>query len=169
MAAIDYGAVVFKDAKVVNENQLVSDMYESVGWKTKESLGYACIGDKELTIGFGTRSIVVVENCERFTRIGDGMQVDTTGRMSVRLCVGRSNTPIHMKRLSNGVNIWHFTMKYKGHQYHVVFGDGIDPDFETWFRVQRVYHDKRTCRRIDKIYIGLWMQNLFGDWKRRKR
>lgn len=120
---------------------------------------YAYIGDKELTLCFHKNRVAVVDNSRVVMTFGDMWDYDTTGRMSIRECVGSSKTLIHLKRIADGV--WHLSTKYKGSRYDVIFGLGIDPDPLTWVRCRSVYYNKKDARKLERFFVRYWMRDLF--------
>ncbi len=201
MAAIDYGAVIFKNGKQVNHS-LFMDMLEAVGWvdvprilyedcnfvdngcsdcgncprstkkhysdprlgewdsvvgdcrgkvldRSKQIDGnyYAYIGDQHLTFCFYKTW------CDVFV---DGVESNVFGEVwsfcdrwySIRGEVdGRK---YHLKRI--GKWVYDFSIKYKGDQYHVVFGYGIDPNRRLWDKIKVRYVGKRLAWKVDRLY-----------------
>ena len=61
---IDYGAIVIKNGKVINQNEMFPDMMNCVGWENDDARNnyFAYAGNKELTLCFYRTHFVIYEN-----------------------------------------------------------------------------------------------------------
>lgn len=212
MAMIDYGAVVIKNGRVVNENQFFQNMKEAVGWEDHpglryphcdhaddeghsqcwdcpraftefhhhEILGdwenkyadcngvhfdsfmhtirgnyYAYIGDEELTLCFYKYKVAIVTSRTTRTDVGvvseDDFWCGYDFSKSLKLIINDAVIHIH-PAVKSGKDIWHCEMSYKGDYYHVIFGYGIDPNFDIWNESKYRYVGKKNADRIDSLY-----------------
>ena len=134
MAMIDYGAIVWKDGKLISTD-MFTEMKDMVGWDDEgehrlKGNYFAYIGDKDLTIGF-YKSIMRIhpypfnndeesvyfgwEKFEGWKRWEDGIWVDND-KENVYVTV--------RKRKFHDYYIC--KMNYRGHKYKVAFGYGVD-------------------------------------------
>lgn len=159
MAMIDYGAWVFKNGKLINEDQFFMNMEESVGWTdrgknrySREDLDgnyFAYVGDRELTIAvYKCVAVFVRDQQERKTvyHVGDQKAVHLYNH---DLPDGWELPPIHIhiKNLSDTVCVMEFG--YKGDFYRIVYGYGIDSDMSVWNRIKVRYLGKKLAKRLD--------------------
>ena len=163
MAMIDYGAIAWKDGKLISTD-MFTDMEEMVGWTDKDSNlkvhekldgnWFAYIGDKDLTICFYKYVMYIYcpndslshkdtiyfgsENYEEWCRWHTWVFPDKND------CIDLIVTPVA------GHEYYICKMKYRGHKYKVAFGHGVDLDYykkfhiidyygTPWFKISELY------------------------------
>ena len=107
----------------------------------------AYIGDKDITLCFYKSVVAVAINGEHTETLHCGLE----HRRSYRAEVNGAVIHIHPASKHND-RVWHCEMSYKGDNYHVVFGYGIDTDMNVWNRVKVRYLGKRAAKDIDMIF-----------------
>lgn len=147
MAMIDYGAIAFKNGKLISTDAF-TPMKEMVGWEDDkndtyyepstgemESLNlkgnyFAYIGDKEHTLSFYKNTIVIVscDDCNEFWLESENFN-STYYIWSKWKRITMYGDIIVTKRNGYYVCRW----KYKGDKYKVCFGHGVDlPYYKKW-------------------------------------
>ena len=190
MAYTDYGAIAFKNGKIIS-TEVFTPMIDMVGWEDTENDVYesrshivgesesdymkpiklngnyfAYVGDKDCTLAFYKEQIVIVE------RYGDG----TFGRYHeffnftpykwykwekyVGINDGKFPKVKVTKRNGYLVCKW----KYKGDKYKVYFGYGVDLPYYKKCRIVNYY---RSPKWIIKHEIPRWFKDKIYDLKER--
>lgn len=175
MAMMDYGAIAFKNGKLISK-EMFTPMIDMVGWEDTEKDVYesdcmkpialkdnyfAYIGDKDCTIAFYKEQIVTVSrhsygvfsyhheflNCTNYT---------WTKWTSDYLGTNLSNLSRAIVTKRNGYYVCKW--RYKGDKYKVYFGYGVDlPYYKKW-RIVNYYRSPRFNLYLirhwfeDKIY-----------------
>ena len=143
MAMIDYGAIAWKDGKLISTG-MFTDMIDMVGWddsdtdvKTSDKLYrnyFAYVGDKDLTVAFykdimhihfpeyeeyDRENIIIYFNHTEFKKWKywrKGFIVD--------------NDVVWIKVYPKRFHDYHICkIDYRGHKYKVAFGYGVDYDY----------------------------------------
>lgn len=202
MAMCDYGVIVIKNGKIINENQFFMDMQESVGWVDSPRIKYddcdcveygrsncngcpraqtehhsdpelgewdhtvgdcrgnaisyrdnidgnyfAYVGDENFTVCIYKTSATFLLNKEMalhtYGCVYDGIRC----RRSSKIKVG--NVVIRIKYISHSQFLMQFS--YKGDNYNIIYGYGIDSCKLTWDNVKVSYMGKKLANKIDKI------------------
>ena len=151
MAMLDYGAIAWKDGKLISTD-MFTDMKDMVGWddsniETKSPLVnnyFAYVGDEDFTLAF-YKYIMRIYN-PTFTYDNE------------EIFFGSEQKRFH--------NYYVCHMKYKGHKYKVAFGYGVDLDCykkwhmidyygTPWYRIMSEYRD-----------FKYWLRDLKWRWGR---
>lgn len=131
MAMIDYGAIAWKDGKLI-QTEMFEDMEKMVGW-SDEGTGKLCgnyftyIGDEQFTVGFYKHMMKVCNNFYPSESEDVYFSTNFVGwkRWSRIYSVGNEYIDIVVKpRKFHDYYIC--KMKYRGHKYKVAFGYGVD-------------------------------------------
>lgn len=150
MAMIDYGAIAFKNGKLISTD-MFTPMIDMVGWEdtetdthhnyftnTDEPLKlkgnyFAYIGDRNCTIAFYKCQIVIVSRWDNNEFRYDHEYFNRTKyTWSKWINYAGSHEVIVTKRNGYFVCKW----KYKGDKYKVYFGYGVDlPYYKRWHMV----------------------------------
>ena len=162
MAMIDYGAVVFKNGKLINENQLFVEMKDMVRWDDEERVyintsngeeykhsylhgnHFAYIGDEDFTIGF-YKTYCRISWKDNYDYLYACLDLDRRKSHTFTY----NGHSFKLKQI--GYRQYQCLMDYKGDHYNVIFGYGIDPNLKVWNNVKYIYCDKKTVRKIDRF------------------
>ena len=134
MAMIDYGAIAWKDGKLISTN-MFTPMEDMVGWSdnSKHRLdGYcfAFIGDKDLTLGFYKDVISIysaTDDCYNDTHYFCGVPFEGWHRWREWCLIGPdADVAEIIVRPRRFHDYYICKMKYRGHKYKVAFGYGVD-------------------------------------------
>ena len=174
MAMSDYGAIAFKNGKLMTTD-FFGDMKEMVGWEDTEKDTYhnystnvdeplslagnyfVYIGDADCTIAFYKTCMYVVENIGgEFFRHFECIGLWSKWKMRIG-----SSTAVVTKRNGYYVCKW----KHKGDRYKVYFGYGVDIELYTKWHVVNAY---RTPRFIWRYRILEFFKDKMYDWKFRQ-
>lgn len=152
MAMIDYGAIAFKNGKLLSTD-MFTPMIDMVGWEDTENDTYhdyytgkdeplklkgnyfAYIGDAKCTVAFYKTSICVIERLEdEFWNYSEcfGSSYFTWSKWASWVA---GNEMKVTKR--NGYYV--FKWKYNGDRYKVYFGYGVDFDYYKKWRIVNYY------------------------------
>ena len=161
MAMIDYGAIAWKDGKLISTD-MFDEMKNMVGWdddglklnfhqdrKTLKGSYFTYVGDEDLTICFykGIMTICYKNYNNEYEVETECMnETDYVGwkyfKKTIFTYKNGSIDMIDIKvypRFKFGHNYYVFKMEYNGHKYKVVFGYGID--FEYYIRTHHLLVD----------------------------
>lgn len=149
MAIIDYGAIAWKDGKLISTD-MFTPMIDTVGWHDDEIDGsnFVTIGDKDLTLGFYKNILTIV----RPKRI-DHHFIGNTEYKSWRywrnvIVVDKCVVEIFVKP-KRFHDYYVCKMKYNGHKYKVAFGYGVDlGGYKKWHMID--YY------RIPWVRFDIW-------------
>lgn len=162
MAVVDYGAILKTNGEVKNlNNGLFMDMEEAVGFSLKtvkhsytykgkeysrdldiDGNYFVYFGDKDVLFCVYKCNLLVIENMQ--TPKGFGLSSD--GRKKVlNTCVNGAN--IKIKEIAEGK--FHATIQYKGNNYQVLYGYGIDTNYKM-FKTLSKEHDYGYNKKVTK-------------------
>lgn len=153
MALIDYGVVVYKNGVCINENIFFQDMHCAVGWddrKTENHLSgnyFAFVGDKHLAAAFYKYFCRIKLDGEDVFELF-GTRHEGEDHKSLHFDVDCVH--FHVKSFDGRI-IW-MRFSYRGDHYNVIYGYGIDPDFDVWNKTKVIYLGKKLSRKVDRIY-----------------
>lgn len=159
MSLIDYGAVLIKNGKVINENQFFMDMEKSVGCKIDKVDGQYMIyaGDPDFVVATYKTILTVAVNKEigpMYFGLGLGKEpYESYRNKKVRHCYCSNGVHLTIKKIWYGV--YHAKFTYKGDFYSIIYGHGIDPDFKLWDQIKVRYLGKKGARKVDNLYKRL--------------
>lgn len=159
MAMIDYGAWVFKNGKLMNEDQFFMNMEQAVGWTdegkhpyTREDLAgnyFAYVGDEDLTVAVYKCVAVFVRNKKDRKTVYHVANQKAIHLYNEDLPEGWDLQPIHIHIKNIGDTDCVMEFGYKGDFYRIVYGYGIDPDMEVWDQTKVHYLGKKLAKRLD--------------------
>ena len=181
MAMVDYGAIVWKDGKLISTD-MFTPMEDMVGWSDEDKNKVLCadlssvlahnyfayIGDKDLTIGFYKDVMRIY--CPS-SMISDDIIYFSAGPFEGwhrwrrwYMIDSIDDTAEVIVRPRRFHNYYICKMDYRGHHYKVAFGYGVDLKYykkthiidyygTPWFRIGSLCRD---------------MKYKFEDWKRSK-
>lgn len=155
MAMIDYGAIAWKDGKLISTD-MFTPMIDTVGWHDDDINGnyFVAIGDKELTLAFYKGIMKVFNKRHANSTYGDytvhfgaedfykwkywkDFQITNNGDVNIIVKPKRFHDYYVCK------------MKYNGHKYKVAFGYGVDLDgYKKWHMID--YY------RIPWVRFDMW-------------
>lgn len=177
MAMLDYGAIAFKNGKLISTD-VFTPMMDMVGWEDDEQDTYhnyetdkdvplklngnyfAYIGDSDCTLAFYKCQMVIVKkfndgtfsyNHEFFncTNYTWSKWVDYAGKDFAKVKVTKRNGYLVCK--------W----KYKGDKYKVYFGYGVDLGYYEKCHIVNFYRSPKY-----RLYeIKSWFKDKIYDWK----
>lgn len=153
MAMIDYGAIVIKNGKVINQGKMFSDMKNCVGWEDEKIQHnyFAYVGNEEITLCFYRNHFDIYENKKYVNEIWpDFSPIHCKKSHYINTNFGT----IKVKTLANQVHCAYFSID--GNHYKVIFGFGIDSSKFIWDKNKYYYLKKRTANKVDKILNGCW-------------
>ena len=142
MAMMDYGAIAFKNGKLISTD-MFTPMIDMVGWEdTEEDMRhnyytnkdeplnlkgnyFAYIGDKDITVAFYKCGLIIVKRYDDvcFTNSEYFNGTDYKWYKWVRMEGGWDDSDMVVTK-RNGYYV--FKWKYKGDRYKVYFGYGVD-------------------------------------------
>lgn len=174
MAMIDYGAIAFKNGKIISTD-MFTPMIDMVGWEDTEKDTYhnyntdkdeplklngnyfAYIGDKDCTVAFYKTYIRIVENIngEFFNESEFFCNAYYTW---TKWNCWRSGGNIKVTK-RNGYYVCKW--KYKGDKYKVYFGYGVDLDCYMKYRMVNYYRSPMYIVRN----IPRWIENKIYNFK----
>ena len=176
MAMVDYGAIVWKDGKLISTD-MFTPMEDMVGWNDENDDKdfklngncFAYIGDKDFTVGFykDTMRIYSPDNehyNETFYFSGSPFERWSKWRKWYLVSSSLSDEVELIVRPRRFHDYYICKMKYRGHKYKVAFGYGVDLKYykkthiidyygTPWFRAKSICGD---------------IKSNFRDWKWRK-
>lgn len=129
MAMIDYGAIAWKDGKLISTD-MFTPMIDTVGWHDDEIDGdnFVIIGDKDLTLGFYKNVITIVRpkhTCRHFIS-----NTEYKGwRYWRNVLITNEDIVEIIVKPKRFHNYYVCKMKYNGHKYKVAFGYGVDLEY----------------------------------------
>ena len=180
MAMIDYGAIAFKNGKLISTD-MFTPMIDMVGWEDTEndtcynyntdkecplSLKgnyFAYIGDANLTVGFYKTMIRIVERWKNSEEgkweyfVADECFSSGSYKWSKWELYVEGNKMKVTKRNGFYVLRW----KYKGDKYKVYFGYGVDYDY--YKRCRMVNYYRSPLYFVHKI--PRWIKDKIYDYK----
>ena len=175
MAMIDYGAIAWKDGKLIS-TEMFTPMKEMVGWddsniETESPLVnnyFAYVGDRDLTLAFYKTYMKIYNSTFTY----DNKEIFFGSENFEKWKRWRFYAYVHQDFVNIIVkpkcfhNYYVCYMKYKGHEYKVAFGYGVDLNcykkwhmidyYSTpWYRIMSEYRD-----------FKYWLRDLKWRWGR---
>ena len=173
MSMIDYGAIVFKNGKLITHN-MFTPMKEAVGWEDDESMVttygkqplhlnhnyFTYIGDKEHTLAFYKCQMAEVF----YSEDKDGIYISKHTESfnygyytwsKWKHIIGNDYCTV---RHRNGYYVC--TWKYKGDKYKVYFGYGVDIDSYKKWHIVNYYRSLPHYFSKAKYNIKNWYKSL---------
>ena len=157
MAIVDYGAIAFKNGKLISTD-MFTPMEDMVGWKDTEQdvfhdYGkgkdipiqlngnfFAYIGDRDCTVAFYKQMIVIVERYKDGTFSYEDEWFNCTdyiwSKWRHHVFHGEFYNPVKVTK-RNGYYVCKWT--YKDNKYKVYFGLGVDFDSYKKWRIVNYY------------------------------
>lgn len=167
MAMIDYGAIAFKNGKLISTG-MFTPMKDMVGWEDTQNDTYhnyyldkdeplnlnknyfAYIGDQEYTVAFYKCQIVIAEKSHDNFWYTIEFLNDAKFIWSKWIYSTKYNDIIVTKRNGYYVCRW----KYKGDKYKVYFGYGVDLDYYKKWHIVNYY--RSIGYKLSKLRYLLW-------------
>ena len=177
MAMVDYGAIVWKDGKLISTD-MFTPMEDMVGWTDENDDKefklngncFAYIGDKDFTVGFYKNVMRIYRpkadpNYRDMAVYFGSESYEKWRRWRKWYVIDHKDLKLNMAELIVRPRRFHdyyiCKMKYRGHKYKVAFGYGVDLGYykkthiidyygTPWFRVSSLCRD---------------MKYKFEDWK----
>lgn len=158
MAMIDYGALVFHNGKLLNENQFFMEMQDSVGWNDEGNQDclngnyFAYVGDAEATVAF------YKYYCE-FSYEFNNCRTDYFAwwkKECKNCCVANVDyrgMKIKFRKITDGASVTDAEIHYKDKIYHVIFGYGIDCNLKVWNEIKCRYVGVTNAKKIDNLIL----------------
>ena len=175
MAMMDYGAIVFKNGKLISTD-MFTDMIDMVGWEDTEDDIYhnyntdkneqlklkgnyfAYIGDADCTVAFYKTGMRIVEKFEdEFLNDYEWFNNAYYTWSKWSRWVKGNNMKVTRR---NGYYV--FKWKYKGDKYKVYFGYGVDLYSYKKYRIVNYY---RSPMFIITYKIPTWIKDKIYDFK----
>ena len=177
MAMIDYGAIAFKNGKLISTD-MFTPMMDMVGWEDTEKDIYhdydtdkneqlklkgnyfAYVGDKDCTLAFYKCQMVIAERHKdgtfryhheyfNYTNYTWSKWEDYAGEVIAKIKVTKRNGYLVCK--------W----KYKGDKYKVYFGYGVDLGYYKKCHIVNYYRSPE----YDLYRIKRWFKDKIYEWK----
>lgn len=129
MAMVDYGAIAWKDGKLISTD-MFTPMIDTVGWHDDDIDGgnFVTIGDKNLTLGF-YKSMITIIRPKHIDYCSFGSEEYEGWRYwNKMLAMNKGVVEIFVKP-KRFHDYYVCKMKYNGHKYKVAFGYGVDLDY----------------------------------------
>lgn len=165
MAMVDYGAIAWKDGKLISTD-MFTPMEDMVGWSDEDKIKVLCadlssvlagnyfayIGDEDLTVSFYKSLMNIHYTEETDENIWFGWEdFKKWSRWEKSFSVGDDYVKL-MVRPRRFHDYYICTMTYRGHKYKVAFGYGVDLNYykkthiidyygTPWFRVKSWFRD----------------------------
>lgn len=176
MAMIDYGAIAWKNGKLIS-TEMFTPMKDMVGWDDSDldienplvNNYFAYIGDKDFTLAF-YKSVMRIYS-PHFTYDNDVIffgseRFEGWKKWELWTISNHQDIEIVVKPRSRFHNYYVCHMKYKGDEYKVAFGYGVDLgcykkyhmiDYygTPWFRIYALYRN-----------FKYWLQDMKWRYKR---
>lgn len=133
MAMIDYGAIAWKDGKLISTD-MFTPMIDTVGWHDNDIDGgnFITIGDKDLTLGF-YKSMITIVRSERIDYCCFGSEEYEGWRYWEKMLVTGNGIVKVFVKPKRFHDYYVCKMKYNGHKYKVAFGYGVDLEcYKKW-------------------------------------
>lgn len=156
MSMIDYGALVFHNGKLLNENQFFMEMKDAVGWTdngANDCLNdnyFAYVGDCESTAAFYKYHCVFSDclDCARVKYFDWWQEGHKYHRVTN---VNYKGMKIKFRRITKGVT--DAEIHYKDEIYHVIYGYGIDCNLKVWNEIKCRYVGVTNAKKIDNLIL----------------
>lgn len=169
MAMIDYGAIAFKNGKLISTEKF-TPMIDMVGWEDTENdlkgNYFAYVGDKDCTLAFYKEQMVIVERYYdgSFSRHYEFFNNTYNYKWykwvkHAGICDEKFPKVKVTKRNGYLVCKW----KYKGDKYKVYFGCGVDLNYYKKCHMVNYY---RSPKYIIKHKICRWFKDKINNLKK---
>lgn len=177
MAMIDYGAIAWKDGKLISKD-MFTNMVDMVGWTDDGYLGledeyFAYVGDEDLTLAFYKNLMRVYRKDYPYR------QYDTDNEGKETIFFGFENfnkwkywhdwfyvsgdevdIKVYPRKFHN---YYVCKMSYRGHKYKVAFGYGVDLGYykkthiidyfgTPWYKLKRIWFNFKHIHLYDFLY-----------------
>lgn len=185
MAMSDYGAIVFKNGKLIS-TEMFPPMIEAVGWEDTEADVYteyhskgknivplnlkdnyfAYIGDKDCTLAFYKQQMVIVERFydESFSRHIEYFASSHYTWSKWETYAGCHNGTFPRVRVTKRNGYYVCKWKYKGDKYKVYFGYGVDLPYYKKYSIVNYY---RSPEFLITYKLPQWIKDKIYDFKHR--
>lgn len=111
---------------------------------------FAYVGDEHLTLAFYKQHcLIMADKVLQFEMWGIDNFLGC--RKSIHFEV--AGVHFHLKHLDD--RIYYMRFHYKGDNYHIIYGYGIDSSKDTWDNCKVRYLGKRAARKVDNLYARL--------------
>ena len=111
---------------------------------------FAYVGDEHLTLAFYKQQcLIMADKVLQFEMWGIDNFLGC--RKSIHFEV--AGVHFHLKHLDD--RIYYMRFHYKGDNYHIIYGYGIDSSKDTWDNCKVRYLGKRAARKVDNLYARL--------------
>ena len=169
MAMVDYGAIAWKDGKLISTD-MFTPMEDMVGWSDEDELNgncFAYIGDKDFTVGF-YKSIMRIY-CPDDDYYNEEIYFSSVPFKGWRCwrklyfinsIIDEAEAEI-IVRPRRFHDYYICTMKYRGHEYKVAFGYGVDLAYYKKTHIIDYYG-------TPWFRVGSWLRDMhykIEDWK----
>ena len=172
MAIIDYGAIAWKNGKLISTD-MFTDMKDMVGWSDNGEHGleggyFAYVGDKDLTLAFYKTSMRIYHptfSYDNDTIFFGSEQFEGWKKWGMWTTSNHKDAKIIVKpKRFHDYYVCH--MRYNGDKYKVAFGYGVDLGYykkyyiidyygTPWFQVKSLYRD-----------FKYWLQDIRWRYKK---
>lgn len=111
---------------------------------------FAYVGDEHLTLAFYKQHcLIMVDKVLQFEMWGIDNFLGC--RKSIHFKV--AGVHFHLKHFDD--RIYYMRFHYKGDNYHIIYGYGIDSSKDAWDNCKVRYLGKRAARKVDNLYARL--------------
>ena len=173
MAMIDYGAILFKNGIKQPQTNGFMDMESAVGWKdSKEhkadpenliSLNnnfFVYAGDEHFTIAIYKYRLIALVDKQPAADFWWNFHLPEPTKKVHYIPIfdknGNKITTLRIRKLNKGHGlVLHCSFTYNDNHYNIIYGLGIDSDWNTWNKVKYAYHTKETVRNIDNLFYRI--------------
>lgn len=191
MAMSDYGAIAFKNSKLIS-TEMFTPMIDMVGWEDTETDVYesrahivgepesnymkplnlkgnyfAYIGDKDCTLAFYKQSMVIVDkyNDGTFGYNYENFAANYYTWSKWETYAGLSDEGFPRVKVTHRNGYYVCRWKYKGDKYKVYFGYGVDLPYYKKYRIVNYY---RSPEFLICYKLRWWIKDKIYDFKYRK-
>lgn len=153
---IDYGALVFHNRKLLNENEFFMEMEDAVGWTDEgceDCLNgnyFAYVGDCEATAAFYKYYCQFSHgwDCNKKDYFAWWQERNKHHRV---VNVNYRGMKIKFRRITKDVT--DAEIHYKDEIYHVIYGYGIDNNLKVWNEIKCRYVGVTDAKKIDNLIL----------------
>ena len=181
MAMIDYGAIAFKNGKLIS-TEMFTPMMDMVGWEDDEGDVYhnydkdideplrlkgnyfAYIGDADCTLAFYKEQMVIADRYSdgTFNHHHEFFNCTYYTWSKWEDYVGISNGELPKVKVTKRNGYLVCKWKYKGDKYKVYFGYGVDLEYYKKWHIVNYY---RSPIHIIRRKIPRWIENKIFNFK----
>ena len=173
MAIIDYGAIAWKDGKLISTD-IFTPMIDTVGWHDDDIDGgnFVTIGDKDLTLGFYKSMITIVRSKHTDYYSFGSEEYEGWRYWNKMLVTGGDVVEVFVKP-KRFHDYYVCKMNYNGHKYKVAFGYGVDlGGYKKWhmidyYRIPWVrfdmwwyWHGRPFINKVKGWFSKMWKENV---------